>query len=138
MSNIDKMNPQETKIQGILAEYLTSRKPMNASTGHLDQDTLAAFTEGNLTELEARPAVSHLVNCSYCRHITAELVRLDLAFADEPIPTVNKQEQPAKISEVLSGLLAKMFGTSENAVFAHEDKEKEKEDENKDKEENKD
>ena len=136
MSANNKMNPQETKIQGILAEYLTSRKPINASTGHLDQDTLAAFTEGNLTELEARPAVSHLVDCSYCRHITAELVRLDLEFADEPIPAVNRQEQPAKISEVLSGLLAKMFGTSENAVFAHEDKEKEKEDE--DKEEKKD
>ena len=125
------MNPQETNIQGILAEYLTSLKPSNASTGHLDQDTLAAFTEGNLTELEARPAVSHLVDCSYCRHITAELVRLDLEFADEPVPVLSQEAQPAKISEVLSGILAKMFGTSENAVFAHEDKDK---DDEKDKE----
>jgi hypothetical protein len=132
MSNNSKMNPQETKIQGILAEYLNSRKPSNASTGHLDQDTLAAFTEGNLTELEARPAVSHLVDCSYCRHITAELVRLDLEFAAEPVPSLSQEAQPAKISEVLSGLLAKMFGTSENAVFAHEDKDK---DEKKEKEE---
>jgi hypothetical protein len=131
MSNIEKMNPQETNIQGILAEYLTSRKPSNASTGHLDQDTLAAFTEGNLTELEARPAVSHLVDCSYCRHITAELVRLDLEFAEEPAPIRSQEAQPAKISEVLSGLLTKMFGTSENAVFAHEDKDK---DDEKDKE----
>ena len=127
MSNIDKMNPQETNIQGILAEYLTSRKPSNPPTGHLDQDTLAAFTEGNLSELEARPAVSHLVDCSYCRHITAELVRLDLEFAEEPAPVRSQAAQPSKISEVLSGVLAKMFGTSENAVFAHEDKDKEAE-----------
>ena len=118
------MNPQETNIQGILAEYLSSRKPSNASSGHLDQDTLAAFTEGTLTELEARPAVSHLVDCSYCRHITAELVRLDLEFAEEPAPVLSQEAQPTKISEVLSGVLAKMFGTSENAVFAHEDKDK--------------
>ena len=129
------MNPQETNIQGILAEYLTSRKLSNASSGHLDQDTLAAFTEGSLSELEARPAVSHLVNCSYCRHITAELVRLDLEFAEEPVPVLSKEAQPAKISEVLSGILAKMFGTSENAVFAHEDKDKNdgKDEEKKDK-----
>jgi hypothetical protein len=128
------MNPQEINIQGILAQYLTSRKQSNASTGHLDQDTLAAFTEGNLTELEARPAVSHLVDCSYCRHITAELVRLDLEFAEEPAPSLSQEAQPAKISEVLSGLLSKMFGTSENAVFAHEDKDNgdEKDEEKKD------
>jgi hypothetical protein len=123
------MNPQETNIQGILAEYLTSRNPSNASSGHLDQDTLAAFTEGNLTELEARPAVSHLVDCSYCRHITAELVRLDLEFAEAPAPALSQETQPTKISEVLSGVLAKMFGTSENAVFAHEDKDKDQDDE---------
>jgi len=135
MSNNNKMNPQESNIQGILAEYLTSRKPSNLSGGHLDQDTLAAFTEGNLSELEARPAVSHLVDCSYCRHITAELVRLDLEFADEPVPVLSREAQPSKISEVLQGLLAKMFGTSENAVFAHEDKDKA--DEHKDKKDEK-
>ncbi|HVQ56138.1 MAG TPA: hypothetical protein VMS29_05240 [Pyrinomonadaceae bacterium] len=138
MSNIEKMNPQETQLQGLLAEYLTSRKPSNASTGHLDQDTLAAFTEGNLTELEARPAVSHLVDCSFCRHITAELVRLELQFAEEPAPSRLQESQPAKISEVLSGLLTKMFGTSENAVFAHEDKDKEDENENEKKDEKED
>ena len=132
------MNPQETNIQGILAEYLTSRKPSNASSGHLDQDTLAAFTEGSLSELEARAAVSHLVDCSYCRHITAALVRLDLEFAEEPVPVLSKEAQPAKISEVLSGILAKMFGNSENAVFAHEDKDKNDEKDNDKKDDKKD
>ncbi len=129
------MNLQETTIQGILAEYLTSRAKATPSTPHLDHDTLAAFTEGNLSELETRPAVTHLVDCSFCRHIAAELVRLDLEFAEEPAARASTESaQPSKISEVLSGLLAKMFGTSENAVFAHEDKEK-KEEEKKDEKE---
>ncbi|MGH9946960.1 MAG: hypothetical protein ACRD6X_07175 [Pyrinomonadaceae bacterium] len=137
MANEIKMTPQETSIQAILAAYLTSRNVAPASTDHLDHDELAAFTEGNLTESEARPIVSHLADCSFCRHITAELVRLDLQFADEPLAVSSAPtSQPAKISEVLSGLLSKMFGTGENAVFAHnEDEEKKESEEEKDKDE---
>lgn len=138
MANANEMTAQETKMQGILAAYLTSRKDDAPSTPHLDQDTLAAFTEGTLNEREAAPAVSHLVECSYCRHITAELVRLDLAFADEPVLARSGEavDRPAKLSEVLSGLFEKIFGSSENAVFAHEEKKEEedkKEDEDADK-----
>ena len=138
MANAKEMTAQETKMQGILAAYLTSRKDDAPTTPHLDQDTLAAFTEGTLNEREAAPAVSHLVECSYCRHITAELVKLDLAFADEPVlaRTGEDAERPSKVSEVLSGLFEKIFGSSENAVFAHEEKkdnEEKKEDEKEDK-----
>jgi len=135
MANEFTMTPQETSIQGILAKYLTSAKPSNVSTPHLDQDTLAAFAEGNLSEREARPAVSHLVDCSFCRHITAELVKLDLEFESEPVVAQASGEasQPTKVSDVLSGLLSKMFGSSENAVFAHQEEEdEEKKDEEKD------
>ena len=138
MANANEMTAQETRMQGILAAYLTSRKDDAPSTPHLDQDTLAAFTEGTLNEREAAPAMSHLVECSYCRHITAELVRLDLAFADEPVLARSGEavDRPAKLSEVLSGLFEKIFGSSENAVFAHEEKKEEedkKEDEDADK-----
>lgn len=130
MANIDKMTPQEIKIQGILSRYLTSRKPPEPET-HLDQDTLAAFTEGSLSERETKPVVAHLVECSFCRHITAELVRLDLAFAeDEALPRTAETGEPSKISAVLSGLFAKMFGTGE--VFAHNEDEKKEEKEKKD------
>jgi len=137
MANELKMEKQEIAIQGVLADYLTSQKQSSAATPHVDHDTLAAFTEGTLNERESTPVVSHLVGCTFCRHITAELVRLDLEFAGETIsaPIAETSTQPSKISEVLSGILSKMFGTTENTVFAHNEDEKkdEKADEEKDK-----
>jgi hypothetical protein len=114
------MTAQETKMQGILAAYLTSRKEGAPASAHLDHDTLAAFTEGRLLERESAPVVSHLSDCSFCRHITAELVRLELQFANEPIAETGSQ--PARISSVLSSLFEKIFGGAENAVYAHEEK----------------
>jgi hypothetical protein len=129
MANANKMTAEETKLQGILSAYLTSRKGDSPATPHLDQDTLAAFSEGTLNKRESGPVVSHLADCGFCRHITAELVRLDLAFAEEPVSVTAAESisQPSKISGVLSGLFEKIFGNYENAVFAHEEK-KEKDD----------
>lgn len=140
MANELKMEKQETIIQGVLADYLTSKKANGTATPHVDNDTLAAFTEGTLNERESAPVVSHLIGCNFCRHITAELVRLDLEFAGETVSaTPETSAQPSKISEVLSGILSKMFGTTENTVFAHNEDEKkdeakvEEDDEEKDK-----
>ncbi len=136
MPEMKEMTPQETMIQAILAGFLASRNGEKAQSQHLDHDTLAAFTEGTLSEREATPVVAHLVDCGFCRHITAELVRLDLAFANERLPerVGGAAAQPSKISEVLSGLLAKMFGSSADTVFAHSEDEK---DDNKEPEEEK-
>jgi hypothetical protein len=133
MENTGKLNTEEIRIQGLLDRYL-KRQSSNLSTqqNHLDEDSLTAFVEGNLSEREAKPIVMHLVDCSFCRHVTAELVRLDLAFADEPVHSVVEESQPSRISEVLTGLLAKIFGTGDGAVFAHhETEEKAEEDEEK-------
>jgi hypothetical protein len=131
-----QMNPQEIKIQGLIDRYLATRPKSNLSGSHLDQDTLAAFTEGTLTEREATPVVTHLADCSFCRHISAELIRLDLELAEEsPIaasPSISSE--PTKVSEVLGNLFAKIFGTTDSAVFAHEEKDEKAdgdEDENK-------
>jgi hypothetical protein len=131
VANELRMNKQETMIQAALAEYLNSRKTSNAATPHIDQDTLAAFSEGTLNARESQPVVSHLVDCSFCRHITAELVRLDLELAGETVEfrAETASSQPTKISEVLSGLFAKMFGTTENTVFAHREEEEKKDEE---------
>jgi hypothetical protein len=135
MENKGQMNSQEAMMQGLIGRYLKVRSAESrnaASVGpHLDMDSLAAFTEGNLSAAEARPMVSHLVNCSFCRHITAELVRLDLAFSDDPvmIPAAETSE-PSRVSAVLNGLLSRIFGTSDGAVFAHNE-EKDDEAENK-------
>jgi len=131
MQNKDLINPQDIQIQGLLDRFLSSKVSLNNSTTqerHLDEDSLAAFTEGNLGEWEALPIVSHLVNCSFCRHVTAELVRLDLAFADDEVRIGVNENQPLRISEVLNGLLSRIFGTNDSAVFAHQEKEENLED----------
>jgi len=120
-------NPQDLQIQGLLDRYLRSQSSDKDSTSlqgqHLDENSLAAFTEGSLTEREAQPLVRHLIDCSFCRHVTGELIKLDLAFAGEEAQAIMVEDQPSKISEVLNNFLSRIFGTNDNAVFAHQEKE---------------
>lgn len=136
MENEIKLNPQELQIQGLLDRYLaSSNKGITAEASHIDDDSLSAFVEGTLSRRESDPIVSHLVDCGFCRHTTAELVRLDLAFAEEEAPAkIVEAAEPSKISEVLNGIFGKIFGTTDGAVFAHEEQKK-KEDEEKKKSE---
>ncbi|MCA1589893.1 MAG: hypothetical protein LC734_05770, partial [Acidobacteria bacterium] len=76
-----------------------------------------------LSERESAPLLSHLVDCSFCRHRTAELVRLDLDFSAEsdtraPQPST---ATPSKIGDVLSGLVSRIFGTTDSTAFAHQE-----------------
>ena len=126
MENTGNLQAQEIKIQGLVDRFLKAKTINNPpiETNHLDEDMLSAFVEGNLSERETQPIVTHLVDCSFCRHITTELVRLEMAFAEEEVPAAIHEEQPSRISEVLSGLLSRIFGTSDGAVFAHQEDEK--------------
>jgi hypothetical protein len=133
MANNEYTDPQAAAIQNLIGQFLKARSAdrfNRAAAGpHLDQDTLAAFTEGSLSERGSKPVVSHLVECSFCRHVTAELVRLDMAFADTPATAqAAGSAEPRKVSEVLSGLLSRIFGTTDGAVFAHEEKEENEQD----------
>ena len=126
MGNIEGFSQENIDIQRLLGRFLNLRPPVSAVSGsHIDQDSLSAFTEGNLSEREAAPVVKHLVDCSFCRHVTTELVRLDLAFANEnDVRPLVEAGEPSKISSVLNGILSKIFGTTDGAVFAHEEKAK--------------
>lgn len=135
MENGIKLNVQELQIQGILDRYLASGNTVTAQGSHIDDDSLSAFVEGTLNRRESDSVVSHLVDCGFCRHTTAELVRLDLAFAEDESPvSVAPMAEPSKISEVLSGIFSKIFGTTDGAVFAHEEKEKKEKEDQKDSE----
>ncbi len=130
MENKDLINPQDIQIQGLIDRYLRSRNSDNETIlpgEHLNEDSLAAFTDGNLSEREAQPIVSHLVDCSFCRHVTTELIRLDLAFADQAVQVTAVENQPSKVSEVLNNLLSRIFGRDDGAVFAHQEKEEDSE-----------
>ena len=128
MASTESNNTEDNRIQALLGNYLATRgpagaSPVNSTASHLDQDTISAFVEGSISEREAAPAVKHLAGCSYCRHITADLVRLDLAFADEAVPLIQESVEPSRISEVLNGILKRIFGSGDaGAVFAHNEK----------------
>lgn len=131
MENKGTISLQDLQIQGLLANFLR-RADVNNETAsyrqqHLDEDTATAFVEGNLSVRQSEPIINHLVGCSFCRHITAELIKLDLAFAEAETarPTAIKESETAKISDVLSGLLSRLFGSTDGAVFAHQEEEKE-------------
>ncbi len=137
MAHEGNFNSQELKIQGLLDRFLRLKISANGLTvegEHLDEDSLTAFVEGNLGQRETQPVINHLVNCTFCRHITAQLVKLEMAFADEVVNPVVNENQPSKVSEVLSGLLSRIFGNNEGAVFAHQEKEESEEQENKEEE----
>ncbi len=127
---------QDSQIQELLGRFLqvnsSTKGTEFAGEPHLNEDSIAAFVEGNLKRRELQPVINHLVKCSFCRHITAELVRLDYAFAEvEEIRTVkaNGSNEPSKISDVLSGLLSRIFGGNDGAVFAHHEAETEENEE---------
>ncbi|MEZ5346875.1 MAG: zf-HC2 domain-containing protein [Pyrinomonadaceae bacterium] len=128
MNNTGQTNSRQLQIQGLLDRCLQARAiadNANAKVGHLDEDSISAFVDGSLLEKEAAPIISHLAECSFCRHISSELIKLDLAFADVPKVRVETPAEPTKVSEVLSGIMAKIFGTNDSEVFAHHEKDDE-------------
>jgi len=128
MGNTQPNNTETVKIQGILARYLELRSRQTVQSqalAHLDEDSLNAFAEGTLSEREAMPVIDHLTDCSFCRHKTVEMVRLELEFADMNAPVqVRETSEPASVASVLNGILSRIFGSGESAVFAHEEPKK--------------
>ncbi len=132
MGNTENINIGDNRLRALLDAYLVRRSHAGTDTvspDHLDEDALAAFVEGNLTMREADPMIAHISDCSFCRHKTAELARLDLAFAEiDAAPATAVEAEPSRVSEVVSGILSRLFGAGDSAVFAHEEKKEEQDD----------
>ena len=131
MNNKGTEISREDRFRELFARYMRNAAPGRdfADADHLDGDDINAFIEGGLSESAALPITSHLAACGFCRHRSAELIRLHYEFADEPAATVSAAPAPTKVSEVLSGILEKIFGPAEGAVFAHEEKEEKRDEE---------
>lgn len=131
MESTHQNDPRIIEIQGLLNRYLAARETQFSGVvlepAHLDEDSLSAFVDGAMPEREAAPAVRHLTDCSFCRGVTAELIRLDAEMAgNEAITTQPSVAEPSRASDVLSGILGRLFGSGEPAVFAHGEDEPEK------------
>jgi len=125
MEHVKDLSIENARMHDLLDRYFASRRTLKSSAAetsfHLDEDSLATFVEGTLSLRESGSVVDHLVDCRFCLHKTAELVRLDLELADvNYVPLA--EAQPVSISTVLSDLFSKIFGTNDSAVFAHEEK----------------
>ena len=128
MEHSSEIRPENMRVHDLVDRYLISQRILKSSAAetsfHLDDDSLATFVEGNLSERELGPIVSHLVDCGFCLHKTAELVRLDHELAEAKVTSLaDTAQQPSKISAVLSDLFSKIFTSGDEAVFAHEEKE---------------
>jgi hypothetical protein len=96
--------------------------PPVLAAAHLDEDSLAAFIEGRLSETESAPVVSHLVACTFCRRVTAQLVRLESEIGPGEISTPAASEEPGRIINRLKELVKRALPSSdEEAVFAYHD-----------------
>lgn len=131
MNNKGTNITREDRFRELFAGYLRNVAPGRefSEPEHLDGDDISAFIEGGLSESAALPITNHLAACGFCRHRSAELIRLHFEFADEPEVAVGAAPAPTKVSEVLSGILERIFGSAEGAVFAHEEKEDKKDEE---------
>lgn len=130
----EQLNADEIRIQGLIDGLLRQSKGGSTAPadGHIDEDTLTAFVEGNLLEREAGPVVSHLSDCGFCRNVTAELVRLDMVMSESETVEAAIEKEPSRISAILHNLFGGLFGEEHDAVFAHEEKkDEEEEDESK-------
>ncbi|MBA2503058.1 MAG: hypothetical protein H0V27_09285 [Pyrinomonadaceae bacterium] len=139
-----KRNKESEAIRRMIHGHLQRKTEVaaHASTllaaSHLDEDALAAFVEGTLSELESKTIVSHLVACAACRRISAQLIRLQSAvggneFTQEDAAT--PPTEPGRFRRLLDDLASRVLpDAGDREVFAYhapaedfEAKEKEKE-----------
>jgi hypothetical protein len=116
-----KRDKENEAMRRTLHNYLQRRtliSPPLTAGEHLDEDQLAAFTEGRLSEEESRPLTMHLVDCASCRRITARLVRLEDELGEQEIPASAPQE-PGRIRKLLAELAARVVPSTEDTVFAY-------------------
>lgn len=90
---------------------------------HLDEDTISAFVEGRMGNLESKPVLSHLTACGVCRRASAQVLQLANQIDEEP-ETKAGEEEPGRLKAFLSNLQS-LVPSNDEVVFAYEDREDE-------------
>lgn len=117
----DNSKNETEAIQFMIHQRLQTNAEVEALAGHPDEDTLCAFIEGHLEENAASEMVSHLIACSSCRRITAQVTRFDAAPDIDEDPVLESEEsEPGRFRQMLENLASKVFpSTGEDVVFAY-------------------
>lgn len=126
---VQKPNAETEAIRQLIDRRLKSRLSAEAVVAHfddhLDDDSISAFVEGRLDENESSPLIAHLVQCSACRHTTAQLVRLESEVDTET--EVTPDESPGRMRSFIENLAARITPSfEEDAVFAYQNPEPDK------------
>jgi hypothetical protein len=119
-----KNRTQAEAIRHLIHQRLQARTLVETSEipfdAHLDEDTLGAFVEGRLGEVDSSSIIAHLVACGSCRQTTTQLIRLESAVDVETDSTITN-ESPGRLRLLLEELAARMIPTLEDdAVFAYQ------------------
>jgi anti-sigma factor RsiW len=113
-------------MRQIIAQRLKSvaaSELSNATTSsHVDEDLIAAFVEGRLTDAECQPVLSHLAACGLCRRTSAQFVQLENQIDAETSPAT-ADEEPGRLEALLARLRSAVPSLNEEAVFAYEEPE---------------
>ncbi len=106
----------------MIHQRLQTTPEIELPAGHPDDDTLCAFIEGRLEENAASEMVSHLIACSNCRRITAQVTRFDAApDLDADLVSEVEESEPGRFRQILENLASRVFpGATEDVVFAYQ------------------
>lgn len=119
----EQFNQENQQIGQLLGAFLKSKKSetIAVNDAHLDEDSISAFVDGSLSNREAEPIMRHLVGCSPCRKITAQLARLAEELNGQPEVMPSTAPQTSRLQQFLQNLGLSSFGLGDEAVFAHND-----------------
>lgn len=121
----EKQDTTSQRFEALLQHHLQRRAtltPPLAAGDHLDDDTLAAFTEGRLSETQSTPVISHLISCHLCRHGTAQLLQLAAEMGEfEHEPVATPAPDRGRLRQLLDSLAARVLpAADDSAVFAYQ------------------
>lgn len=113
---------KKDRMREIIAQRLKSVAASELSNlpdgAHVDEDSIAAFVEGRLTDTECKPVLSHLAACGLCRRTSAQFVQLENQIdADIVTPA---DEEPGRLEALLSRLRSAVPSANDEVVFAYE------------------
>lgn len=105
-----------------LKARLRDKTVSDSPAAHPDDDVVSAFVDGQLEDSESLSVISHLVSCTSCLHLTAQLARFEREL-DEVGSAGTPDEAPGPLQRFFDRLSTSVTPSlGEDAVFAYEEK----------------